>query len=144
MKHSQRTANCPSPARKQMFSTAYLYLPAPFHLSLFTAAFEPCLAKVSIAFSSRRSTSKILHGFVYIYIYHYHHHLAAAISRAIIGFRGERNLARSERERERDLFTPIFCQRFPPSDHGYVRATYIRRQKSICANESSRNDVEKR
>lgn len=79
-----------------------------------------------------------------IYIYHYHHHLAAAISRAIIGFRGERNLARSERERERDLFTPIFCQRFPPSDHGYVRVTYIRRQKSICANESSRNDVEKR
>lgn len=69
------------------------------------------------------------------YIYHYHHHLAAAISRAIIGFRGERNLAEREREKES----------FPPSDRSYVRATYIHsRQKSTCANESLRNDVENR
>lgn len=142
MKHSQRTANCPSPARKQMFSTAYLYLPAPFHLSLFTAAFEPCLAKVSIAFSSRRSTSKILHGFVYIYTITIITSRLQSLAQLLVFAVSAISL--DQRERERDLFTPIFCQRFPPSDHGYVRATYIRRQKSICANESSRNDVEKR
>lgn len=142
MKHSQRTANCPSPARKQMFSTAYLYLPAPFHLSLFTAAFEPCLAKVSIAFSSRRSTSKILHGFVYIYTITIITSRLQSLAQLLVFAVSAISL--DQRERERDLFTPIFCQRFPPSDHGYVRVTYIRRQKSICANESSRNDVEKR
>lgn len=142
MKHSQRTANCPSPARKQMFSTAYLYLPAPFHLSLFTAAFEPCLAKVSIAFSSRRSTSKILHGFVYIYTITIITSRLQSLAQLLVFAVSAISL--DQRERERDLFTPMFCQRFPPSDHGYVRATYIRRQKSICANESSRNDVEKR
>lgn len=133
MKHSQRTANCPSPARKQMFSTAYLYLPAPFHLSLFTAAFEPCLAKVSIAFSSRRSTSKILHGFVYIYTITIITSRLQSLAQLLVFAVSAISL--DQRERERDLFTPIFCQRFPPSDHGYVRATYIRRQKSICTNE---------
>lgn len=79
MKHSQRTANCPrrATARKQMFSTAYLYLPGipslfySFHCSsrrFFLAVVPPRkLRRVGLR------------------------HFAAAISRAIIGFRGKQS-----------------------------------------------------
>lgn len=131
MKHSQRTANCPSPARKQMFSTAYLYLPAPFHLSLHRSLralprqgfhrffFSPFhvenLARIRI-YTITIITSRL-------------QSLAQLLVFAVSAI--------SQKERERESF--------PPSDRSYVRATYIHsRQKSTCANESLRNDVENR